>query len=84
MGQAIRFARVDFRNDRRVFGIKDEDRFLHVYIIGKTGTGMINSPTEAQKKTVRRQFQHIQSLDRDAVSELISYLSFAKAVPPLP
>lgn len=34
-----RFARVDFRNDDRVFGIKDEDRFLHVYIIGKTGTG---------------------------------------------
>jgi hypothetical protein len=26
-------------NDNRVFGIKDEDRFLHVYIIGKTGTG---------------------------------------------
>jgi hypothetical protein len=35
----IRFARVDFRNDDRVFGIKDEDRFLHVYVIGKTGTG---------------------------------------------
>jgi type IV secretory pathway TraG/TraD family ATPase VirD4 len=39
MGQAIRFARVDFRNDDRVFGIKDEDRFSHVYVIGKTGTG---------------------------------------------
>ena len=34
-----RFARVDFRNDGRVFGIKDEDRLLHIYIIGKTGTG---------------------------------------------
>lgn len=33
------FARVDFRNDDRVFGIKDEDRFLHLYVIGKTGTG---------------------------------------------
>src|SRR5580704_13465304 len=30
---------VDFRNDRRRFGIKLEDRFLHTYIIGKTGTG---------------------------------------------
>jgi DNA helicase HerA-like ATPase len=30
---------VDFRNDRSIFGIKDEDRFLHVYVIGKTGTG---------------------------------------------
>jgi Type IV secretion-system coupling protein DNA-binding domain len=35
----VRFARVDFRQDRRVFGIKREDRFSHVYIIGKTGTG---------------------------------------------
>ncbi|MBI4090743.1 MAG: type IV secretion system DNA-binding domain-containing protein [Candidatus Komeilibacteria bacterium] len=33
------FARVDFRNDNRIFGIKDEDRFSHIYIIGKTGTG---------------------------------------------
>ena len=32
-------ARVDFRNDRRMFGIKAEDRFSHIYIIGKTGTG---------------------------------------------
>src|ERR1043166_3484497 len=33
------FARVDFRNDARLFGIKDEDRFAHIYVIGKTGTG---------------------------------------------
>ncbi len=32
-------ARVHFRNDRRVFGIKRADRRSHVYIIGKTGTG---------------------------------------------
>jgi DNA helicase HerA-like ATPase len=35
----IRLGRIDFRNDNRVFGIKPEDRFSHVYIIGKTGTG---------------------------------------------
>lgn len=35
----LRLARVDFRNDDRVFGIKREDRFAHVYLIGKTGTG---------------------------------------------
>src|ERR1700724_808356 len=33
------FARADFRNRNRLFGIKDEDRFSHIYIIGKTGTG---------------------------------------------
>ncbi|HUX89018.1 MAG TPA: type IV secretion system DNA-binding domain-containing protein [Chloroflexota bacterium] len=32
-------AQVNFRLDRRVFGIKREDRFSHMYIIGKTGTG---------------------------------------------
>lgn len=37
--EPIRFARIDFRNDNRVFGIKTEDRFLHMYIIGKTGAG---------------------------------------------
>ena len=31
--------RVDFRNDRRLFGIKGADRFSHIYVIGKTGTG---------------------------------------------
>ena len=32
-------AQADYRDDRRVFGIRQEDRFSHVYIIGKTGTG---------------------------------------------
>src|ERR1700687_3143891 len=31
--------RVDFRNRNYAFGIKTEDRFSHIYIIGKTGTG---------------------------------------------
>lgn len=37
--QITQIGRVDFRNDRRVFGIKREDRFSHIYVIGKTGTG---------------------------------------------
>lgn len=31
--------RIDFRNDRRRFGIKQADRLFHLYILGKTGTG---------------------------------------------
>ncbi len=31
--------RVDARNDQRVFGIKEADRFAHIHVIGKTGTG---------------------------------------------
>jgi type IV secretory pathway TraG/TraD family ATPase VirD4 len=38
-GNHIKFARVDFRNDKRTFGIKTEDRLSHIYVIGKTGTG---------------------------------------------
>jgi len=31
--------RIDFRDDRRIFGLKQADRRAHMYIIGKTGTG---------------------------------------------
>lgn len=33
------FAQTDFRGEKRSFGIKNEDRSRHVYIIGKTGMG---------------------------------------------
>ncbi|MCG3165640.1 MAG: hypothetical protein POELPBGB_01408 [Bacteroidia bacterium] len=33
------FARVSWRNKGTLFGIKQADRLLHTYIIGKTGTG---------------------------------------------
>ncbi|HST09102.1 MAG TPA: type IV secretion system DNA-binding domain-containing protein [Terriglobales bacterium] len=33
------FARTNFRNQRKVFGIRQVDRRSHMYLIGKTGTG---------------------------------------------
>ena len=33
------FANTNFRNQRRTFGIKTDDRRRHIYIIGKTGMG---------------------------------------------
>ncbi len=33
------FAKTEFKNEEKIFGIKDPDRRKHVYIIGKTGTG---------------------------------------------
>lgn len=33
------FARTNFRNEQKAFGIKRADRRAHMYIIGKTGTG---------------------------------------------
>lgn len=38
-GADVFLGRVDFRNDGHMFGIKREDRFSHIYVIGKTGTG---------------------------------------------
>ena len=33
------FARTDFRNSGKLFGIRQADRRAHMYVIGKTGTG---------------------------------------------
>jgi hypothetical protein len=33
------FARTNFRNEQKIFGIKRTDRRAHMYVIGKTGTG---------------------------------------------
>jgi hypothetical protein len=38
-GKITYFAETDFRGKRTRFGIKDEDRGRHVYVIGKTGMG---------------------------------------------
>src|SRR5881397_3408909 len=37
--QITYFARTNFRNEQKTFGIKRADRRAHMYIIGKTGTG---------------------------------------------
>src|SRR5438093_4658711 len=37
--QITYFARTNFRNEQKTFGIKPADRRAHLYIIGKTGTG---------------------------------------------
>jgi len=36
------FAKTNFRNQRKLFGIKQEDRAYHTYVLGKTGTGKTN------------------------------------------
>ena len=35
----VYFAKTDFRNTERLFGMKRKDRRQHMYVIGKTGTG---------------------------------------------
>lgn len=36
------FAKTNFRNQERIFGIKKDDRRRHMYVIGKTGMGKSN------------------------------------------
>ncbi|NTW14515.1 MAG: type IV secretion system DNA-binding domain-containing protein [Candidatus Moranbacteria bacterium] len=36
------FAKTNFRNQDRIFGIKTDDRRRHMYVIGKTGMGKTN------------------------------------------
>ena len=36
------FAKTNFRNQERNFGIKKDDRRRHMYVIGKTGMGKSN------------------------------------------
>ena len=36
------FAKTNFRNQERVFGIKKDDRRRHMYVVGKTGMGKSN------------------------------------------
>ncbi len=36
------FAKTNFRNKERIFGIKEDDRRRHMYAIGKTGMGKTN------------------------------------------
>lgn len=35
----IPFAKTSFRNEEKIFGIKQDDRRRHMYVLGKTGTG---------------------------------------------
>ncbi len=42
MSDITYFAKTNFRNEDRVFGIKADDRRRHMYVIGKTGMGKTN------------------------------------------
>ncbi|MDO9230935.1 MAG: type IV secretion system DNA-binding domain-containing protein [bacterium] len=42
MGDINLFAKTNFRNQERSFGIKTDDRRRHMYVIGKTGMGKSN------------------------------------------
>lgn len=42
MNEITYFAKTNFRNEEKTFGIKTDDRRRHMYLIGKTGMGKTN------------------------------------------
>jgi hypothetical protein len=52
------FARTNFRNERRVFGIRRPDRRAHTYLIGKTGTGK----STLLETLIRKDIEHGEGL----------------------
>ena len=70
------FARVDFHSDERVFGITDEDRLLHVYIIGKTGTGK-----STLLETWRVKIWSVDTVSLSSIRTAIPWRAIAAGVP---
>jgi type IV secretory pathway VirB4 component len=73
-GRVVHIGRVEFRNNDRLFGIKHEDRFSHLYIIGKTGTG----------KSTLMETMAPQDLERGNAAETLCEdgNTFARSTPP--
>lgn len=72
-------ARVDFRNDRRVFGIRRQDRRSHMYIVGKTGTGK----STLLANMIRQDVQNGEGLavfdpHGDLVEDFLRYISLSR------
>ena len=70
--QITYFAKTNFRNQERKFGIKLDDRRRHMYVVGKTGVGK----TELLKNMIIQDMQHGHGLafvdpNGDAVEEVL-------------
>ena len=83
-------ARTDFRNGGELFGIKREDRFSHVYVIGKTGTGKSTllermALQDLERETALRSSIRtaIWSSGSPTASHLNGYWTFSTWMPPI-
>ncbi|MFH1175670.1 MAG: type IV secretion system DNA-binding domain-containing protein [bacterium] len=75
MNNITYFAKTNFRNQEKTFGIKPDDRRRHVYLIGKTGMGK----TECMKNMVIQDIQNghgVAILDPhgDAAEDLLNFV----------
>lgn len=69
------FAQVDFRNDNRFFGLKQSDRMMGVYIIGKTSTGKSNAIQTLIRQDINFSRGHcLLDVHGDLIREVIEYI----------
>lgn len=70
------FARANFRDDRRLIGIRQRDRLSHMYIIGKTGTGKSTLlATMARQDLVAGQGFALLDPHGDLVERVLSFVT---------
>ena len=74
-----KIGRLNFRNDERIFGIKDIDRMNHMYCIGKSGTGKSTLLLNMAISDIERG-NSLAIIDPhgDLVEELLNYLPFER------
>ena len=69
------FARVDFRDDKRFFGIFQHDRLFGMYLLGKTGSGKTNVMKTLMYQDV---FQHrgfcLFDINGDLLKEVLTFI----------
>ncbi|PJA41439.1 hypothetical protein CO178_00165, partial [candidate division WWE3 bacterium CG_4_9_14_3_um_filter_34_6] len=67
--------KVDFKNNKHIFGIKSKDRLRHVYIVGKTGTGKSSFIDNMAIEDIRKG-HGVAVLDPhgDAITHIMDYI----------
>jgi len=69
------FAKVDFRNDRRLFGIAQNSRLNSMYILGKTGSGKTNlMKTLMYQDVIHKRGFCLFDVNGDVLKEVLSLI----------
>ncbi len=69
------FAKVDFRDDRRPFGIFQHDRLMGMYLLGKTGSGKTNLlKTLIYQDTIHNRGLCLFDINGDLLKEVLTLI----------
>ena len=69
------FGRVDFREDHRLFGIRQEDRMMGMYILGKIGSGKTNLiKTLAYQDIIYGRGIYLSDVNGDLIQDILKLI----------